>query len=61
MNRSNIRLQVLGLLPSQHIQHNCVGDQFCVFRVLLQRGGQGGFGLGYAAQMELCDGLADDG
>lgn len=58
---SDIRLQVRRLLARKHIQHNCVGNQLHVSRVLLQSGGQGGFSLGQAAEVQLGDGLADNG
>ena len=61
VRRDNIRLQVLGLLASQHIQDNAVGNQLHIGRVFLESSGKGGLGLGKTAKVDLSDGLADDG
>lgn len=61
MGTGYVRLQVCGLLACQHVQHDGVGDQFCVLRISFQCSSQGGFGFGYATQVKFCDGLADDG
>lgn len=55
------QLRPLPILPTQHVQHDRVRDDLRVVRVFLQRGGQRGLGLGQAAQVQLGDGLADDG
>lgn len=58
--REDIRLQVLSLLASQHIQNNAIGNQLHVGRVFLKSGGEGSLCLGDTTQVDLSDSLPDD-
>lgn len=58
--RDDIRLQVLSLLASQHIQNNAIGNQLHVGRVFLKSGGEGSLSLRETTQVDLSDGLTND-
>lgn len=56
-----IRDQLPRILPAQHIQHYRVRNQLRIIRVLLHRRRQRRLRLGETAQVQLRNGLADDG